>query len=111
MIHATPAWCFYSAAVTAGAWALLYWLLDIRGWRTWSRVVQPAGANPLLAYVLHPALYLVAALIGPGFCRVVFFYLQPEWPVAVAILGSITMSLIIVQLTGWIVRAGYRLRV
>jgi heparan-alpha-glucosaminide N-acetyltransferase len=110
-IRATPAWCFYCAALTASAWVLLFWLMDIRGWRSWSRVVRPAGANPLLAYVLHPSLYLLAALLGPGFSRVVFFYQRPEWPALVAILGSSVMALLVVQLTGWIVRTDYRLRV
>jgi len=110
-IRATPAWCLYCAALTAGAWALLYWLTDVRGRRTWSRLVQPAGANPLLAYVLHPALYLVAALFGSGFSRVVFFHHHAGRPVVVAILGSLVMALLVVQLTGWIARTGYRLRV
>ncbi len=110
-IRATPAWCLYCAALTAGAWALLHWLADVRGRRGWSRLVQPAGANPLLAYLLHPALYLLVGLLGPGLGRVVFFHQQPERPVWVAVLGSLVMALLVVQFTGWIARAGYRLRV
>ena len=48
-----------------GLWILLYLLMDVAGWRAWSIVVRPAGANPLVAYFLHPiVLGLVPSLAG-----------------------------------------------
>ena len=108
-IQATPAWCLYSAAITTGLWALLYWLMDVRGVRAWSRLVQPAGANPLLAYVLHPFFCLLIGLAGTRVTSVVFFY--HDLPAFAAVLGSLLMAIAIVQATGWIARAGYRLKV
>lgn len=110
-IRATPAWCCYCAALTTAAWAALYGVLDVRGWRGWSRVVAPAGANPLLAYLLHPFVYLVAGLGGSALGRVLGFYKSPNFPAIVAILGSLAMAVLVVQATGWIVRTGYRLKV
>ncbi|MGH8017474.1 MAG: hypothetical protein ACREIA_04175, partial [Opitutaceae bacterium] len=110
-IRATPSWRLFCAAITAAAWAGLYWLMDVRGVRGWDRVVRPAGANPLLAYLLHPFIFLVAGLLGPAVSSVVFFYKSPDLPAVVAIAGSLGMALLIVCATGWIARAGYRLKV
>jgi hypothetical protein len=93
------------------AWALLYWLLDVRGVRGWSRLVQPAGANPLLAYLLHPFFGFLVGLAGERALGIVFFYRDPRLPAVIAVLGSLVMAFAVVQATGWIARAGYRLKV
>jgi predicted acyltransferase len=108
-IRATPAWCLYCASITTVAWALLFWLMDIRGRRPWARLVQPAGANPLLAYLLHPFFCYVMWLIGGPVASAVFYY--RSLPAPLAVLGSLVMALAVVQATGWIARAGYRLKV
>ena len=32
--------------------ALLYWVVDMRGRNGWARLVEPAAANPLVTYLL-----------------------------------------------------------
>lgn len=108
-IRATPAWCLYCASITTAAWALLFWLMDIREARGWARIVQPAGANPLLAYLLHPFFCYVVWLIGGPIASGVFYY--RTLPAPLAVLGSLVMAVAVVQATGWIARAGYRLKV
>jgi predicted acyltransferase len=110
-IRGTPSWCLYCAAITATAWALLYWFMDVRGVRGWSRLFQPAGANPLLAYLLHPFIGLLIGLAGERALAIVFFYRDPRFPAVVAVAGSLAMAFAVVQATGWIARAGYRLKV
>jgi predicted acyltransferase len=110
-IRGTPSWCLFCAALTTAAWALLYWLLDVRGVRGWSRLVQPAGANPLLAYLLHPFFGFLVGLAGERALGIVFFYRDPSLPAVVAVMGSLVMAVAVVQATGWIARAGYRLKV
>lgn len=105
-IHGTPAWCLLCGAIAAVGWMLLYWQMDVRGGGRWTRLVRPAGANPLLAYLLHPLLYLLAAFAAVP----LHFYQNPNWPLAVNIGGSLLMALFVVQLTGWIARTGYRLK-
>ena len=107
--RATPSWCMYCAALTAAAWAFLYWLMDIKARQAWSTFFRPAGSNPLLAYLLHPFVYIVVGLAGEKVLSSVFFYHQLS--AVPAILGSIVMSLVIVKVTGWIARAGFRLKV
>jgi len=105
-IRATPAWCFACVLLTAMTWAVLYWLMDVRGYRAWSVVVRPAGVNPLLAYILHPMLYLVAGIAGIP----LWFYKSSELPVFVNILGCLMMAFLVVGLTGLITRLGYRMK-
>ncbi len=108
-IRGTPSWCMYCSAITAAAWALLYYLMDMRGKGRWSRIVQPAGANPLLAYLLHPFLYMLVGLAGERAVAAVFFH--HSLPASATVLGSLVMAIAVVQATGWIARSGYRLKV
>jgi heparan-alpha-glucosaminide N-acetyltransferase len=105
-IRATPSWCLLCAALTTGAWIFLYWLMDLRGRRSWSRVFRPAGANPLLAYLIHPFLYLLADMTDLP----IDFYKRDDWPLIVNLGGCALMALLVVQLTAVIARTGYRLR-
>jgi heparan-alpha-glucosaminide N-acetyltransferase len=105
-IRATPAWCFYCAFLTAAAWAALYWVMDVRGYRAWSIVIRPAGRNSLLAYLLHPTLFLIAGIAGIR----LGFYKSAELPVFVNIVGCLAMALAVVGLTGLITRLGYRMK-
>lgn len=105
-IRATPAWCFTCALLTTLTWMALYWLMDVRGFRAWSVVIRPAGINPLLAYILHPMLCLVAGIAGVP----LWFYKSPELPVFVNILGCLAMAFFVVGLTGLITRLGYRMK-
>lgn len=65
-IAATPPWCLYSAAITIALWAPLYWLLDVRRRTGWARVLESAGQNALLAYILAPIAYDVLDLAADG---------------------------------------------
>ena len=51
-IGATPPWALYCAALCSGVFALLYWLIEVRGVSRWTALVQPAAANPLITYLL-----------------------------------------------------------
>jgi len=106
-IQATPAWCFLCSSLTALTWAALYWIMDVRGLRTWSAIVRSAGANPLMAYILHPFVFMIASFVGLPLA----FYKNPDLPVIMSILGCLAMAFAIVGLTGLIGRFGYRLKV
>ena len=65
-IAATPTWCFWSAALTCLTWMSSIDSSTWRGIRGWSILVRPAGANPLVAYFLHPITVLAVGLAGLG---------------------------------------------
>ncbi|HEX9106628.1 MAG TPA: DUF5009 domain-containing protein [Longimicrobiales bacterium] len=98
-IAATPAWCLYSAAITMVFWVVFYWLLDVRGHTRGTTMLERAGQNALLAYILAPIAYyamdLAASAFGaenpfgmlgesfwPGFTRAVLFALAMTWGAA-----------------------------
>jgi heparan-alpha-glucosaminide N-acetyltransferase len=51
-IFATPPWCLLSSAITVAVWALLYWIIDVRGSAGWAALLEGAGQNALTAYLL-----------------------------------------------------------
>ena len=66
----TVPWCLISSALTIWIWMVVYWLLDIKGFRSWAKIIQPAGANPLFAYILAPFVvecFALAAYLFNGF--------------------------------------------
>ena len=48
----TGSFALFSAGLAAQALALCHWLVDVKGWRTWSRPLAAFGRNPLAAYFL-----------------------------------------------------------
>lgn len=107
-ISATPTWSLWCAAITCATWAVVYRLMDVGGWTKWSIVVQPAGANPLIAYLLHPVLIAAVSLIGLGGPLLAY---KNSSSAAVVMLGSLVMALLICGLTGAIARLGLRVRI
>lgn len=104
---ATPSWCLWSAALACGLWILLYLVMDVAGRTGWSIVVRPAGANPLLAYFLHP---LMTGLIGlSGHWNDWLGYKNSHDP-RIVVGGSLAMALFVCACTGLLSRLGLRLR-
>jgi predicted acyltransferase len=48
----TSSFALFSAGLAAQALALCHWLVDVKGWRRWSRPLAAYGRNPLAAYFL-----------------------------------------------------------
>jgi heparan-alpha-glucosaminide N-acetyltransferase len=106
-ISATATWCLWSAALTCAVWMLLYLVLDISGIRGWAILVRPAGANPLLAYFLHP---IVVELIGVlGLDNQLLNYKGSSDP-SIAVAGSLGMAVCVCVATGLLARLGLRVR-
>lgn len=106
---ATPPWCLISSGITVWVWALTYWLLDVKGWKTWIIILRPAGENPLFAYILQPMVYsgfsLLAIVMG-GFD----FYASLGQSFAVGFWRSLIFAFGVTWLTGAFKKLGVRLR-
>jgi heparan-alpha-glucosaminide N-acetyltransferase len=63
-IHATPSWALFSAAWCALLFGLLHWVIEGRGLRAWTRLVQPAAVNPLLAYLIPFVIFAAMQWLG-----------------------------------------------
>ncbi len=84
-IYATPTWCLYSAGICCIVFSALYWIIDIKGIRNWTRFFRPAAINPLLTYIIPGILYALFSVLHisifpyslrygvPGFLWAVFY--------------------------------------
>lgn len=63
-IHATPSWCLFSAAICVALFSFLYFLIDVKHVSKWTAFFRPAGANPLLTYILPDIVYYGMILAG-----------------------------------------------
>ncbi len=52
----TSSFALFSAGLAAQTLALFHWLVDVCGWRGWSRPLAAYGRNPLIAYFLSVGL-------------------------------------------------------
>jgi heparan-alpha-glucosaminide N-acetyltransferase len=86
---------------------VLYLVVDVRGRCAWAILVRPAGAQPLIAYLLHPIILFSLSLTGLS--TTIRSYAQGS--PAVTILGSLGMAAVVCGLTGLIARAGLWIRV
>jgi predicted acyltransferase len=106
-IAGTPTWCLWSAALACAAWIVLYQVMDVAGYGKWSILVRPAGANPLVAYFLHPITVTVIAVAG--LASPLLDYQKSQNP-SVVVAGSLGMALFVCVVTGLLGRIGLRVR-
>jgi heparan-alpha-glucosaminide N-acetyltransferase len=95
-VFATPPWCLLSSAITVAVWALLYWIIDVRGLVRWAVLLEGAGQNALTAYLLAFVLDVFLAFVSQvtglpnvyealgehlatGICRAILLSLGIAW--------------------------------
>ena len=104
---ATPAWCFFSASLACLLWMLLYLVMDVAGYRAILAPIRPAGANPLVAYFLHPIVVGSITLAGLG--GTLLAYKSSADP-GIVVGGSLAMACLVCAGTGLLGRLGLRAR-
>ncbi len=65
-IAATAPWALWCSALCVLAFALLYWLIEVRQARRWTAIVEPAASSPLITYLLPFALDALMVVAGFG---------------------------------------------
>jgi predicted acyltransferase len=106
-IAATPTWCLWSAALATVAWIGLALVCDGPNAGAWSLPVRAAGANPLVAYLLHPVLVDGIALAGLSESLLAYKQAADPW---VVVGGSMGMAALVCALAGLLGRWGLRMR-
>lgn len=107
---ATVPWCLMSSAWTAWAWAAVHFLLEVGKVKGWTKLVQPAGENPLFAYILQPAIYSffgVALLVSPALNP---YFMWNEYPIA-ALIRAALFALFVTWFAGWLKKRGVFMKV
>ncbi len=101
--NATPTWCLYSSAICCLIFMLLYWIVDCQGRKIWARFLQPAGENPLLAYILPDIFYPLLSIGG------IKFYAQHLGSGLPGIFRSLGLGLLMLWITGQLTKLKIRL--
>lgn len=102
-IGGTPPWALYCAALCSAAFALLYWLTDVRQARAWSAIVEPAATSPLVTYLI------------PFFLAALMTLLQLQWHPALvhgagALIFSVLFSFGVVAVVAQLNKFNFKLR-
>jgi predicted acyltransferase len=59
----TSSYVLWTGGLAILSFALCYWLIEIRQWKTWSKPFEIFGVTALLAYVLHVLFLKIQAMI------------------------------------------------
>jgi hypothetical protein len=99
----TPAWLFLCSAFTILALVVVYWVADVWGKAHWFNAIRPAGTNTLLCYLIPYFAY--------AFTNLMHIHL-PQFMLlgAIGLIKSFLFALLCVLITGWLGRAGIRLK-
>jgi heparan-alpha-glucosaminide N-acetyltransferase len=101
-LNATPSWVLICMGISLGCFALLAWLVDMKGRDRWFRILRPAGVSALTSYLLT---YLHFALLW-----IIGFRLPEVLRTGGAgVVKSLLFATLIVLLTGWLGKRKIRL--
>jgi predicted acyltransferase len=102
-LGATPAWLFLCSAFTILAFLAIYWLADVKRKAHWFNVIKPAGTDTLLCYLIP---YFIYAIITATSLYLPDVFLTG----GVGLLKSLLFAVFCVFITGWLNRAGIKLK-
>src|SRR3990170_1260540 len=102
-LGATPAWLFLCSAFTILAFVGIYWLTDVYKKAHWFHIIKPAGTDTLLCYLIPYFAYTTTRLLGIDLPEIIL----------VGVIGlakSFLFALLCAVITGWLIKAGVRLK-
>ncbi|KAB4196384.1 DUF5009 domain-containing protein, partial [Bacteroides uniformis] len=103
-IQATPTWLFYCLAMFFPLFGFFYWLTDVKGKTNWFDIIKPAGTATLTCYIIPYIWYAVQQLLH-------LHYPEALGSGVPGLLKSLVFSLVIVGLTGLLVKGKIKLKV
>lgn len=102
-IQATPTWVFLCNGIAFGFFALIYFLVDLKGKANWFNLIKPAGTSTLTSYLIPYVYYSLAvyAFTLPAFLKTGM----------VGLGKSMVFALIIVGITAILGKMGVKLKI
>lgn len=102
-IRATPAWVLICSGITIIVFLAIYWITEIRSKSEWFNIIKPAGTNTLLCYLMPYYAYAMVNLLQISLPAILLTG-------SIGLIKSFIFSLLMVIITGWLGRAGIRLK-
>ena len=62
-IQATPTWVFLCNGIAFGFFAIIYFVVDLKGKTDWFKIIKPAGTSTLTCYLIPYVYYSVATFV------------------------------------------------
>ena len=104
-IKATPSWGMICNGISFLLFILIYWIVDIKGKKTWATFLKPAGEHSLTTYLAPDILYHLIWMSGLP----ILIYKQSSSP-WIVVGGSILWALAMAGLTALLVRINIKLK-
>src|SRR5690606_16569305 len=103
-VWATPSWALFSVLFCSLIFGAVYWLVDVKQQRAWTKFFEPSATNPLLVYILPSILIALCGTLG--------FYLRPEMFNAglPGIIWSLLFACVIMGIGAGLTRMGLRVK-
>ena len=88
-IQATPTWVFLCNAIAFGFFAVIYFVVDLKGKANWFNLIKPAGTSTLTCYLIPYVYYSLAtfAFTLPLFLKTGVVGLLKSFVYAIIIIG------------------------
>ncbi len=103
-IQATPSWIGFCTGISFIAYAVLYWLVDLKKQDKWTWVIGPAGKSTLTCYLVPYFYYAIITLLGLSLPMTVRTG-------AVGLTKSMLFAFLIVAITGILYRSKISLKI
>ena len=102
-IQGTPSWLSVSLGISFMLFAILYVITDVKKKTNWAKFIAPAGTATLSCYMLPYIIYPLREITGIRF---------PELfnNGVLGLTGSFIFALLVVFLTGWFEKLGFKLK-
>ena len=105
-IKATPSWGMICNGISFLLYIIIYWIVDIKGKKTWAISVKPAGEHSLTTYLAPDILYHLIWMTNLP----ILIYKQSSSP-WIVVAGSIIWALAMAGLTALLVRFNIKLKI
>ena len=102
----TPSWILICTAISVTLFAVLAYVVDLKGRKQWYSLIKPAGSSTLTCYLLTYIHYCIIKMLPPG-GRLPLVLRSGD----IGLLKSFLFSLLIVMLTGWLEKRKVRLSI
>ncbi len=105
-ISAMPGWGLICIGISTILFSLLFWIVDIMKLSARTSLIQPAGENSLMTFLVAAMLYSLISISGLPF----LLYKQSSY-LFISVAGSIIWTVIILWVTNLLTRFNIRLKI
>jgi predicted acyltransferase len=103
-ILATPSWTAICIGISIISFAFLIWLVDLKGKRSWFKIIKPAGTSTLTCYLIPYIHYAFLTIVGIKLP----IFLKTGMP---GIVKCLIYALVIILITGLLEKVKLRLKI